>query len=52
MSGMVRGKQESAEVLRKSERVRESKEPKSTEGSENSSRIVAPAGESEMGRMA
>jgi len=42
---MVRGKRESAELFRKSERVQESRHQESAEGSENSVRIVAPAGE-------
>jgi len=37
------GKRKSAEVFRKSERLRESRERESAEGSENSVRIVAPA---------
>jgi len=37
------GKRKSAEVFRKSERLRESRERESAEGSENSLRIVAPA---------
>jgi len=37
------GKRKSAEVFRKSERLRESRERKSAEGSEKSARIVAPA---------
>jgi len=37
------GKQKSAEVFRKSERLRESRERESAEGSENSVRIVALA---------
>jgi len=36
-------KRKSAEVFRKSERVRESRERESAEGSENRVRIVAPA---------
>ena len=37
------GKRKSAEVFRKGERVRESRERESAEGSENSVRIAAPA---------
>jgi len=44
VSRMVRGlgKRNSAEFLRKSERVRESRERESAEGSKNSVRILAP----------
>ena len=38
-------KADSAELFRKSERVQESRDRESAEGSENSVRIVAPAGE-------
>jgi len=41
---MVRGKRNSAELFRKSERVQESRDRESAEGSENSVRMVAPAG--------
>jgi len=43
---MVGGKQKSAELFRKSKRVQESRDRESAEGpgSENSVRIVAPAG--------
>jgi len=42
---MVRGKRKSAELFRKSEGVQESRDRESAVGSENSVRIVAPAGE-------
>jgi len=42
---MVRGKRKSTELFTKSEAVQESRDRESAESSENSVRIVAPAGE-------